>query len=579
MGSVQIKGDQIANAAIVAAKIASSAVGTSAIADSSITSSKLGSASVNSAAIATGALDTASFFASGVIATAALASDCVTADKVGDGEISTSALASLCVTEAKLASGSVTSSKLGTAAVQTSAVGDAQITNAKLAGSIAANKLDLTDTYDFSSGTLRVASTPTNANDASSKQYVDSVAQGSHWKKAAKCAPDTNIDISDLPASIDSQSLSTDDRFLLKSQSSSSENGVYLYKGAGNAAVRAEDMDVASEFPGAAVYILAGTNGQKSYVCTNTADPNLGTDAVNWTQFAGAGSDSITVSGGLSRTGNEISIADSGVTTAKLNNGSVTSSKLSADAVQTNNVGNAQITQSKLANDCVGADQVIDGSIGTVALASASVTEAKIGSAQISTIKLQDACITNAKLGSAVVQTSNVGDAQITQSKLANDCVGANQIADAAINASAMFSAGVVDSDALASASVTSAKLSAGAVGTSALASTSVSTAKLQDSSVTAQKLGITFAQEGAEISGLSTTTIDLGQTLPSGALNSVLVFKNGLSLRNMTALGDTAGDNDEFQVSANGGSGGVARITFGAALSNGDGIMIWYWH
>jgi hypothetical protein len=81
--------------------------------------------------------------------------------------------------------------------------------------------------------------------------------------------------------------------------------------------------------------------------------------------------------------------------------------------------------------------------------------------------------------------------------------------------------------------------------------------------------LGITFKQEGAEIVGSSTTTIDLAQSLPSGALNSVLVFKNGLSLRNMTALGDTASDNDEFQVSADGGASGVARVTFGGALSN----------
>jgi hypothetical protein len=575
MGSVQIKGDQIANAAIVAAKIASSAVGTSAIADSSITSAKLGSASVNSAAIATGALDTASFFAAGVIATAALAADCVTADKVGDGEISTSALASLCVTEAKLASGSVTSSKLGTGSVQTAAIGDSQVTNAKLAGSIAANKLDLTDTYDFSGGTLQVG-TPSNANDVPNKSYVDNVAAGLNVKENAKVASSSNVDITNLPATIDSVSLSSGDRFLLLNQTDATENGVYSYSSSGGSASRTTDMDANSDFPGAFLFVLQGSSADSGWVCTNDS-VTLGTTDIAFSQFTGLGQ--VTVSGGLQKSGDDISIADSGVTTAKLNDASVTSSKLGAAAVQTSNVGNAQITQAKLANDSVGADQVIDGSIGTVALASSSVTEAKIGDAQISTVKLQDACITNAKLGSAVVQTSNVGDAQITQAKLANDSVGAAQIADAAINASAMFSAGVVDSDALASASVTSAKLSAGAVGTSALATSSVSTLKLQDSSVTAAKLGITFAQEGAEIAGGSTTTIDLGQTLPSGAVNSVLVFKNGLSLRNMTALGDTAGDNDEFQVSANGGSGGVARLTFGAALSDGDGIMIWYWY
>jgi hypothetical protein len=58
--------------------------------------------------------------------------------------------------------------------------------------------------------------------------------------------------------------------------------------------------------------------------------------------------------------------------------------------------------------------------------------------------------------------------------------------------------------------------------------------------------------------------------------MNSVLVFKNGLALRNMTALSGSALTNDEFTV-ANNGAGSVGRITFGANLLNSDAIMIWY--
>ena len=128
--------------------------------------------------VASGAINSSSFFGAGVVATAALADDCITADKVGDGEIGTVALASACITEAKLSSGAVTSSKLGAAAVQTSNVGDAQITTAKLAAdSVDASKLDLTDTYDLTGGSLQVG-TPSNSNDAANKSYVDSVAAG-----------------------------------------------------------------------------------------------------------------------------------------------------------------------------------------------------------------------------------------------------------------------------------------------------------------------------------------------------------------------------------------------------------------
>jgi hypothetical protein len=41
--------------------------------------------------------------------------------------------------------------------------------------------------------------------------------------------------------------------------------------------------------------------------------------------------------------------------------------------------------------------------------------------------------------------------------------------------------------------------------------------------------------------------------------------------------MGDTAADNDEFNVSATGGSGGVCRLTFGAALVSGDSVIVWY--
>ena len=66
------------------------------------------------------------------------------------------------------------------------------------------------------------------------------------------------------------------------------------------------------------------------------------------------------------------------------------------------------------------------------------------------------------------------------------------------------------------------------------------------------------------------------GQTNETKA---ILVFKNGLALKNMTALGDTASDNDEFSVSGNGGASSKARLTFGAALENADNLIIWYWH
>lgn len=576
MGSVQIKGGQIVDSAIIAVKLASNSVTSSKIQAGAVGSSALGAGAVTSSAISSGALDTASFFAAGVIATAALAADCVTSDKVGTGQIISDGLASGSVIEAKIGTGAVTSSKLGAASVQTAAVGDAQITNQKLAGSIAASKLNLTDTFNFSSGTLQTG-TPANANDAANKSYVDTVAAGLSVKANVKVASSANIDITDIPASIDSVSMTAGDRVLLFGQTTQSENGVYVYTSSGSAMARSSDMDAGGDFPGAFLFSLEGSFDNAGFVCINDVAPTLGNTNISFQRFTGLGS--VTVSGGLQKAGDDISIANGGVSTAKLADASLTSAKYASGSILTAAVGDAQITQQKLSGDSVGSAQLIGGSVGNSELASDCVTNVKIGNLEISTAKLQDDCIVASKIGTGAVLTDAVGDDQITNAKLADDCIQAAQVSNGAINDSAMLANNVVTQNQLASASVSSAKIQSGAVGTTALAGTSVTSDKLSDGSVTAGKLGITFAQEAKAISGGSTTTIDLLQTLGTNETKAILVFKNGLALKNMTALGDTASDNDEFSVSGNGGASSKARLTFGAALENADNLIIWYWH
>ena len=644
MGSIQIKGSQIANSAIVADKISANAIISAKISDGAIVSSKLGTSSVLTAALNDDAVTSQKIGAAAVI-TAKLADDSVTSAKLAAGAADTSALGALAVTTAKLADTAVNAAKLASNAVETAKINNGAVTTDKLgSAAVTAAKMDLTGTFDFSSGTLRVAATPTNANDAASKQYTDSVAQGASWKKAVKCSPDSNVDISDLPSQIDGQSLATDDRFLLKSQLNQAQNGIFLYKGQGNAAVRADDLDVATEFPGAAVYVLAGTNSAKSFVCTNATDPNVGVTNITFTQFAGAGSDSITVSGGLSRVANDISISNLGVSTAKIADSAVTQVKINDAAVATAKIADNAITNQKMADDSIGANELIDASVGTAALANAAVTEAKLGSDAVSSAKIASAAVIEAKLASSAVTTVKIADNAITNQKMADDSIGAAELIDASVDTVALANLAVT-SDKLASASVSAAKISAGAVGTSALADAGVSTAKLIDANVTLQKLaansvdegkiaasaigaglaggggtalsvdfddatintngsaklqvknlgigsaqiadgavnagklGIAFKQQFFTISGSSTSTLDLQQTLGSNEINAVLVFKNGIALKNMTALGDTGNDNDEFNISGNGGSGGVARLTFGAALDNTDQVLVWYWH
>jgi hypothetical protein len=281
----KIEAEAAASAKLCKSSRSNSSLGASALASAAVTSAKLGSSAVVEAAIASGA---------------------VTAEKLASDAVSTVKIASLAVTEAKLANGAVTANKLGAGAVTTSAISDGNVTTAKLAANaVNATKLDLTDTYDFSSGVVRVATTPSNDNDATSKSYVDNVAQGAHFKKAVQVAVESNIDLSSLPSTVDGQTLSSGDRFACIGQTDASENGIYTYAGSGSAASRASDMSEADEFPAAAFFVIKGTNGDKAYVCTNDT-VNLGTTDITFTQFAGSGSSPLSFSGGLSKSGDSV---------------------------------------------------------------------------------------------------------------------------------------------------------------------------------------------------------------------------------------------------------------------------------
>ena len=163
-------------------------------------------------------------------------------------------------------------------------------------------KIDLTQTFSFASGILRAA-TPAGDSDVATKQYVDGLLAGLHWKESVRVATTANITLSGTQT-IDGVSLSADDRVLVKNQSSADENGIYVV--ASGSWSRSSDMDSGDEFPGAAVFVREGTdNADLGYVCTNDS-VTLGTTEITFTQFNGAAN--ITAGDGLSKTGNILSV-------------------------------------------------------------------------------------------------------------------------------------------------------------------------------------------------------------------------------------------------------------------------------
>lgn len=131
--------------------------------------------------------------------------------------------------------------------------------------------------------------TPTDPADAATKAYVDSVAEGLHVHASVAAATTSNVTLATPPADIDGVTLVENMRILVKSQSTTSENGIYIYNGDGQL-VRAADYNSASEVDaGDFVFVSGGdTYNSTGWVQENNVT-TLGTDPIVWVQFSGAG--------------------------------------------------------------------------------------------------------------------------------------------------------------------------------------------------------------------------------------------------------------------------------------------------
>ena len=158
--------------------------------------------------------------------------------------------------------------------------------------------------------TVTVTQDPTTALELATKQYVDAVAQGLDPKASCVAATTANITLSGTQT-IDGVALIAGDRCLVKDQTLSQNNGIYVV--AAGAWTRATDMDTWLEVPGAFAFIEQGTlYADTGWVCTSNAGGTLGTTPITWVQFAGVGS--YTAGTGLTLTGAQFSITNTAVT-------------------------------------------------------------------------------------------------------------------------------------------------------------------------------------------------------------------------------------------------------------------------
>ena len=150
--------------------------------------------------------------------------------------------------------------------------------------------------------------TPTADGDAASKSYVDGVSQGLDVKDSCVAATTANITISTAlnnGDTLDGVSLSTNDRVLVKDQSTASENGIYIV---GSSPARADDLAAGADAAGMFTFVEQGTvNADNGFVCTsNKGSAVVGTNNLAFSLFSGAGQ--VTAGDGLDKSGNTLSV-------------------------------------------------------------------------------------------------------------------------------------------------------------------------------------------------------------------------------------------------------------------------------
>jgi hypothetical protein len=518
-----------------------------------------------------------------------------------------------------------------------SQIKDLAIDSAKIANStITSAQIALGGSFAFT-GAMSSSAVPLSANDIANKSYVDSIASGLHWKDSVKATTTGNITLSGTQT-VDGIALSADDRILVKDQTTASQNGIYVV--AAGAWARSADMDVAGEFPGAAMFVREGSlNADSGWVCSNDS-VNVGVTAVVFAQFSGAGQ--ITAGAGLAKAGNVLSVnvddtslqitGDSlnvkaaGVTDAMLA-GSISNAKLTNNSITiasgtgmtgggstalggtvTLNVGGlvdaqiaagAAIAYSKLALSASVKNADLAGSIADDKLLAISTANKVEGSAiELGTNPgLQDSSGLALKLIStgAMLTTGDGLGVKLNGSSLSLGVNGISIATDGVINS--MITDSTIANAKLANDSMTIASgngLTGG--GATALGGTATLTVDLDGGT-------LTLGAAGVKVSAAGIGTTEIGDGVVSSPKLSFQPRKEGYggngsaTAFNLTTQILDANWYDGILVSRNGqvmkqvasgaadnseyvvsDNGSVTTVTFGAAPENGDVILTQYY-
>ena len=178
----------------------------------------------------------------------------------------------------------------------------------------------------ISGGSITGLGSPSNASDAATKNYVDGLVAGLKTRIIVRAATTANIDLTqDLQNgdTLDSITLATNDKILVKNQTNQTQNGIYVVVASGTAS-RDTDFDTVDELAGQMIIVKEGSNNADTFHLCTTDSGTIGSANITFTQVTPSGGGTVTqiiastgLTGGTITTTGTIAV-DVGTTASKI---------------------------------------------------------------------------------------------------------------------------------------------------------------------------------------------------------------------------------------------------------------------
>jgi hypothetical protein len=128
---------------------------------------------------------------------------------------------------------------------------------------------------------------PSASGDAVPKSYVDSLVEGLAWKDSCRVATQSSINLASPGATIDGITMVSQDRVLVRAQSTAADNGIYVWNGASTAMTRSLDASTFDELEQAVTTVEQGTSAATTYR-QDQINGTIGSSTISWVTFGAA---------------------------------------------------------------------------------------------------------------------------------------------------------------------------------------------------------------------------------------------------------------------------------------------------